>query len=98
VAQLVVIEKAEANLSGSGLGDRVRFRCRDAADPQLSGAYDSVFIFESLHDMSRPVDVLNAAREMLAAGGCVVIGDERVADRFSLDAGDVERFFCGSTS
>jgi SAM-dependent methyltransferase len=89
------IEKAEANLAGSGLEDRVRFHCRDAADPQLAGAYDLVLIFESLHDMSYPVDVLTAARAMLIEGGCVVIGDERVADRFSLDAGDVERFFYG---
>jgi SAM-dependent methyltransferase len=89
------IRKAEGHLAGSGLEDRVRFHCRDAADPRLAGAYDLVFVFESLHDMSYPVDVLRAARGLLAGGGCVVIGDERVADRFSLDAGDVERFFYG---
>jgi SAM-dependent methyltransferase len=89
------IAKANANLAGSGLEDRVRFHCRDAADPHLAGTYDLAFIFESLHDMSYPVDVLRAARAMLAEGGCVVIGDERVADRFSLDAGEVERFFYG---
>jgi 2-polyprenyl-3-methyl-5-hydroxy-6-metoxy-1,4-benzoquinol methylase len=59
------IKKAGANVTGSGLEDRVRFHCRDAADPQLSGAYDLVLIFESLHDMTHPVDALNAAREML---------------------------------
>lgn len=89
------IRKAEAQLAGSGLEDRVRFHCRDAADPRLAGAYDLAFIFESLHDMSYPVDVLRAARTLLADGGCVVIGDERVADRFSLEADDVERFFYG---
>jgi SAM-dependent methyltransferase len=89
------IQTATANLAGSGLEDRVRFSCRDAADPRLAGAYDLVLIFEALHDMSRPVDVLGAARAMLAQGGCVVVGDERVADRFSLDAGDVERFYYG---
>ena len=89
------IQTATANLAGSGLEDRVRFSCRDAADPRLAGAFDLVLIFEALHDMSRPVDVLGAARAMLAEGGCVVVGDERVADRFSLDAGDVERFYYG---
>jgi SAM-dependent methyltransferase len=89
------IRKAEASLAGSGLEDRVRFHCRDAADPELAGSYDLVFIFEALHDMSHPVDVLRAGRALLAEGGCVVIGDERVADQFSLDAGDVERFFYG---
>ena len=89
------IRKAAASLAGSGLEDRVRFHCRDAADPELAGAYDLVLIFEALHDMSRPVDVLAAARRLLAPGGCVVVGDERVADRFAVDAGDVERFFYG---
>jgi SAM-dependent methyltransferase len=89
------IAKATASLPGSGLEDRVRFHCRDAADPALAGTYDLVFVFESLHDMSQPVDVLRATRGLLADGGCVVIGDERVADAFSLDAGDVERFFYG---
>ena len=89
------IAKARASLTASGLEDRVRFHCRDAAEPGLAGRYDLVFVFEALHDMSRPVDVLRAARGLLAEGGCVVIGDERVADRFSLDAGDVERFFYG---
>jgi len=89
------IRKAEAHRAGSGLEDRVRFHCRDAADPGLAGGYDLAFAFESLHDMSRPVDVLRAVRGLLAEGGCVVIGDERVADRFTLDAGDVERFFYG---
>jgi SAM-dependent methyltransferase len=89
------IAKARASLAASGLEDRVRFHCRDAADPGLAGRYDLVLIFEALHDMARPVDVLRAARGMLDEGGCVVIGDERVADRFTLDAGDVERFFYG---
>jgi SAM-dependent methyltransferase len=89
------VDKARANLAGSGLEDRVRFHCRDAADPRLPGSYDLVFVFESLHDMSRPVDVLAAARALLVPEGCVVVGDERVADRFSLDAGDIERFFYG---
>jgi SAM-dependent methyltransferase len=87
------IEKARANLAGSGLEDGVRFHCRDAADPQPADVYDLVLIFESLHDMSYPVQVLSAARAMLADDGWVIVGDERVADRFSLDAGDVERFY-----
>ena len=38
------------------------FHCRDAADPELSGRYDLVTIFEALHDMSYPVDVLARPR------------------------------------
>lgn len=34
------------------------FHVRDAADHELAGSCDLVTIFESLHDMSYPVEVL----------------------------------------
>jgi SAM-dependent methyltransferase len=89
------IAGAERARAGSGVEDRVTFHCRDAADPELSGRYDLVTIFEALHDMSYPVDVLRAARGLLAEGGRVLVGDERTAERFRLDAGDVERLYYG---
>lgn len=89
------ISRAQQLLQGSGVEDRVAFHCRNAADPELSGRYDVVTIFEALHDMSYPVDVLRAVRGLLSDGGCVLVGDERTADRFALDAGDVERLYYG---
>jgi len=73
----------------------VAFHCRDAADLELSGRYDLVTIFEALHDMSYPVDVLRATRGLLLDGGRVLIADEKTAARFALDAGDVERLYYG---
>ena len=89
------IARARELLPGSGVEDRVAFHCRDAADPELSGRYDLVTIFEALHDMSYPVDVLRCARGLLADGGCALVADERTADRFSLESGDVERLYYG---
>jgi 2-polyprenyl-3-methyl-5-hydroxy-6-metoxy-1,4-benzoquinol methylase len=89
------IRRARELLAGSGLDGRVAFHNRDAGDPELSGRYDLVTIFEALHDMSHPVDVLRTLRGMLAEGGCVFVADERTADRFSPDAGDVERLHYG---
>jgi SAM-dependent methyltransferase len=89
------IARAQQFLPGSGVEDRVAFHCRDAADPELSGRYDLVTIFEALHDMSHPVEVLRTARGLLSDGGRVLIGDERTAERFALDAGDVERLYYG---
>ena len=60
------------------------FNLRDAADPGLAGRYDVVTIFEALHDMSHPVDVLRAMRGLLVDGGALLIADERTAERFSL--------------
>jgi 2-polyprenyl-3-methyl-5-hydroxy-6-metoxy-1,4-benzoquinol methylase len=89
------IESARENLAGSGVEDRVTFHERDAADPGLAGRYDLVTIFEALHDMSYPVDVLRAARALLADGGVVLIGDERTEDTFTAPASEVERLFYG---
>jgi 2-polyprenyl-3-methyl-5-hydroxy-6-metoxy-1,4-benzoquinol methylase len=82
-------------LAESGLEDRVTFHHRDAADPELLGRYDLVTLFEALHDMPYPVEVLRTLRGMLADGGLVLVGDERTAERFSPDAGDTERLHYG---
>jgi 2-polyprenyl-3-methyl-5-hydroxy-6-metoxy-1,4-benzoquinol methylase len=89
------IERARENLVGTGVEDRVAFRERDAADAELAGRYDLVTIFEALHDMSFPVEVLSAARRLLADGGVVFIGDERTEESFTAPAPDAERLYYG---
>jgi 2-polyprenyl-3-methyl-5-hydroxy-6-metoxy-1,4-benzoquinol methylase len=89
------IERARENLVGSGVEDRVTFHERDAADAELAGRYDLVTIFEALHDMSYPVDVLRAARGLLGEGGVMFIGDERTEDAFTAPASEVERLYYG---
>jgi 2-polyprenyl-3-methyl-5-hydroxy-6-metoxy-1,4-benzoquinol methylase len=89
------IAAARENLDGSGVEGRVTFHDRDAADPRLHGQYDFVYIHEALHDMSYPVDVLRACRGLLAEGGSVVVGDERVPDTFTASGDDVERMYYG---
>jgi 2-polyprenyl-3-methyl-5-hydroxy-6-metoxy-1,4-benzoquinol methylase len=86
-----VVAAATENAQGTEVAARVRFAVVDAADPDLPGRYDLVTIFEALHDMSRPVEALAAARAMLAEGGSVVIADERVEDEFTAPAPDGDR-------
>jgi hypothetical protein len=81
-------------LAGSGVEDRVRFQPRNAAEIE-GESYDLVYIHEALHDMSYPVEVLRTCRGLLVDGGSVVIGDERVADAFTVPADDLERFYYG---
>jgi SAM-dependent methyltransferase len=89
------IELARRNLDGSGVEDRVTFVVADAADPSLAGRYDLVTIFEALHDMSHPVDVLRAAGSLLADGGSIIVADERVADTFTAPGDEFERLYYG---
>ena len=89
------IELARRNLAGSGVEDRVDFQVHDAAHLPREGEYDLVTIFEALHDMSHPVEVLGAARRLLAEDGAVLIGDERTADAFEAPGDDLERLYYG---
>jgi SAM-dependent methyltransferase len=89
------IAAAGRNAAAEGLADRVRFSVDDASDPGLSGRYDLVTVFEALHDMTRPVAALRAARALLHEGGSVVVGDELVEDEFTAPAPDLERYHYG---
>lgn len=91
------IALAQANAKEAGLGDRVTFHGRDAADPGLSGRYDLVAAFEMVHDLARPVDVLRAMKGLLAPGGAAIVMDERVAETFGAPGDDVERFMYGAS-
>jgi 2-polyprenyl-3-methyl-5-hydroxy-6-metoxy-1,4-benzoquinol methylase len=87
------IAMAKRHASDAGLTDRVRPDLRDAADPALRGVYDLVVAFECVHDMSQPVAVLRAMREMAADDGAVIIMDERTEEAFAAPAGDLDRLF-----
>ncbi len=89
------IATARANASAEGVDDRVTFEQRDAADPALAGGFDLVCAFETIHDMTDPVGALRVMRALRADGGTVVVADERVADEFTTDVDDAERFQWG---
>lgn len=85
------IVSARRHGEAEGLAERVAFSVADASDPSLAGRFDLVTIFEALHDMSRPVQALRAARAMLAEGGSLLIADERVGEAFTAPAPDDDR-------
>jgi 2-polyprenyl-3-methyl-5-hydroxy-6-metoxy-1,4-benzoquinol methylase len=89
------IAEARQNAVASGLGERVTFEVRSAADPAGSGQYDLVTAFETVHDMADPVGALRAMRQLMAPDGAVVIADERVAEEFVAPGDEVERFMYG---
>ncbi len=74
---------------------RVRFEARDVATPGEgadAGRYDLVCVFDALHDMARPVDVLRACRALLRPAGCVLLMEPRAGERFTAPAQEMERF------
>lgn len=89
------IELARANAVEFGVADRVNFHVADAGDPGLAGRYDLVTIFEALHDVAHPVELLATMRRLAGDDGAVIVMDERVADSFSAPGEGVERFMYG---
>ena len=76
------IEAARRHAADSGMADSVEFRNADAAG--LDDPADLALIVEAVHDMSNPVPVLRAVRELARRG--------RVADRGRrARGGDVRR-------
>jgi SAM-dependent methyltransferase len=99
-ADAASIEEAVRHAADAGVSERTGFHLVDAsADDALGGPYDLVTVFEALHDVARPVEMLAGIRRALAPGGTVLVADERVADEFTADltgpAGDVERLMYG---
>ncbi|HEX2292451.1 MAG TPA: class I SAM-dependent methyltransferase [Gaiellaceae bacterium] len=86
---------ARSAAAAEGLGERVDFQVRDAADPALAHRYDLVTVFEAIHDLARPVEALAAIRDLLAEGGVALVADEKVADEFTAPGDDVERVMYG---
>jgi SAM-dependent methyltransferase len=82
---------ARQNVGGTDVADRVNVQVRDAGDPVLAGSYQLVTVFEALHDMSRPVEVLRALRGLAAEEGAVIVMDERVAETFTAPGDEIER-------
>ena len=89
------IARAKAHAAREGVDGRVSFLFADAANATGEGRYDLVTIFEALHDMARPAEVLAAARRLLAPGGAVLVGDERAAETFTAPGDETERLFYG---
>ncbi|HEY8471023.1 MAG TPA: class I SAM-dependent methyltransferase [Natronosporangium sp.] len=77
------VAEAREQAKAAGLNDRVTFTNADAASLNGNGSYQLVCVFEAFHDMADPIATLRAARALLAPGGAVLIGDERVAERFA---------------
>jgi SAM-dependent methyltransferase len=90
------IAMARRSVAGTGLENRLRFEVCDLADA-ADESYDVITMFEALHDLSHPVEVLSAARRSLAPGGVVLIADERAGERFTAPGDPVERLFYGAS-
>jgi 2-polyprenyl-3-methyl-5-hydroxy-6-metoxy-1,4-benzoquinol methylase len=90
------LELARANAAEAELAARVQFHHVDASsgiDRALDGAYDLVCLFEMVHDLARPVEVLGAARRLAGDRGAVIVMDERTGETFAAPSHEMERLY-----
>lgn len=85
------VAEAGKRAAEAGLSGRVRFRAADATAP-TDERYDVVCLFDTLHEMAHPVEVLAACRALRADGGHVLVLDARVAASFTAPGDEIERF------
>lgn len=89
------VEAARAAAAQAGLDERVTFHLADGAELAVAEPFDAAFAFECVHDMPRPVAVLDAVRRAVRPDGVVVVMDEAVGDEFRAPADDVDRIMYG---
>ena len=89
------IGHAVSHAAEYGVADRVTLLAQDAGAIEFAGRYDLVTVFEAVHDMSRPVEVLATLRGLLADGGSVVIADEKVREDFVAPGTPFDRLVYG---
>ena len=88
------VAMASDNVASADLSDRIVIQRGDAV-ALPAGEFDAAFAFECLHDMPRPVEVLESIRRALRPGGMLIVMDEAVADEFAPPGTDLERLMYG---
>jgi 2-polyprenyl-3-methyl-5-hydroxy-6-metoxy-1,4-benzoquinol methylase len=86
------IEDARRNAIQAGVADRVRFIVCDAREAASKHSYAMVCIFDALHDMPRPVEVLSTCRALLEDDGEALLMEPNAAEAFAAPASETERF------
>jgi SAM-dependent methyltransferase len=89
------VATARSNADAAGVAGRVSFSLADGGQLNEPDSFDAAFVFEALHDMPRPVEVLTAIRQAVRPGGAVVVMDEAVADDFTAPGDVVEQAMYG---
>jgi SAM-dependent methyltransferase len=86
---------ADARTNAAAQRVAVEFKTRDAETVVDAGRFDLILVLEALHDMARPRDVLRSLGRALAAGGSVIVADEKVAEQFHAPGDEIERLMYG---
>jgi SAM-dependent methyltransferase len=86
-----LVDDARSHAARANVAERVSFAQHDCTGPP-SGQYDLVCLFDTLHEVPRPVEMLRACGTMCGPDGSVLLMDAKVRDTFSAPGDEIERF------
>jgi ubiquinone/menaquinone biosynthesis C-methylase UbiE len=89
------IEEARQHAVDHGVADRIAFHLKDVAKVESNHDYDLFITCETVHDLADPVSALNVARKNLKPKGSAIVVDERVAETFMGEGGDLDWMMYG---
>jgi 2-polyprenyl-3-methyl-5-hydroxy-6-metoxy-1,4-benzoquinol methylase len=85
------VAQARQHAAEAGVADRVTFTVGSASE-RAGQDYTLACIFDALHDMARPQDVLRACVNLLRPGGSMLLLEPKAAETFTAPADETERF------
>ena len=88
------IEAARAAAEIAGVGDRVRFECRDVS-AGIPGDHDLILTFDVIHDAVDPLQILRSIRAALRPDGRYVCLDINASHRLEDNTGPLSGYFYG---
>jgi SAM-dependent methyltransferase len=87
-----LLDEARWRAKTAGLADRVDFVLHDCSLTMPQVGVDLICLFDTLHEIPQPVELLRCCREACTENGAVFVMDARVADAFRAPADEIERF------
>lgn len=82
------LARARANAEDAGVAGRIGFHVRDVA-AGLPGPYDLITMFDALHDMPRPLEVVRSMRAALRPGGTFLLLELQSSERAEDNVGPI---------
>jgi len=90
------IASAHEKAAAAGVGNRTRFEVGRAKE--LSGAYDLICLFDSLHDMGDPVGALRHLRDRLDPDGSLLLVEPFAGDSIGDNLNPVGAVYYGAST
>jgi 2-polyprenyl-3-methyl-5-hydroxy-6-metoxy-1,4-benzoquinol methylase len=87
------VAEAQQAAADAGVAGRVSFVVTDGSSLADEHDYDLVCVFDALHEVAHPADLLRAcSRALRSQQGAVLVLESLVTDTFSAPASEIERF------